>query len=120
MLNMTDAATAQLVARATASPAKGFRFPGFAAHYQDYEPSLDHFGFVRTGLDYMLIAPVDDAARSMILFPTFPTGQWNVRFKMHAPLNTTIEASCQGGKLEYLNAVPASRKKDITVMNCAA
>jgi hypothetical protein len=29
--------------------AQGFRFPGFAAHYQDYEPSLDHFGFMRTG-----------------------------------------------------------------------
>ena len=29
--------------------AKGFRFPGFAAHYQDYEPSLDHYGFMRTG-----------------------------------------------------------------------
>ena len=32
----------------------------------------------------------------MLLFPTFPTGQWDVRFKMHAPLNTTVEASCQG------------------------
>ena len=48
------------------------------------------------GLDYMLMAPLDDEARSMLLFPTFPTGQWDVRFKMHAPLNTTVEASCQG------------------------
>ena len=42
------------------------------------------------------MAPLDDEARSMLLFPTFPTGQWDVRFKMHAPLNTTVEASCQG------------------------
>ena len=34
--------------RASAPQAKGFRFPGFAAHYQDYEPSLDHYGFMRT------------------------------------------------------------------------
>ena len=38
----------------------------------------------------MLMAPLDDEARSMLLFPTFPTGQWD------APLNTTVEASCQG------------------------
>lgn len=180
MLNMTDAATAQLVARATASPAKGFRFPGFAAHYQDYEPSLDHFGFMRTGLDYMLLAPLDDAKvrcvvcafscrlrlpaallllfvflllvpvllctlpfslppfkcccpttaqagrraahpqGSILVFPTFPTATYNVRFKMHGPRGTTIEASCQGGQLEYLIVTPSSRKADVTVMNCPA
>lgn len=118
MLNLTDEATAQLAQRAAAGPATNFRFPGFAQHYQDYEPSLDHFGFMRTGLDYMLMAPLDDAARSMLLFPTFPTAKWDVRFKMHAPLNTTIEASCQGGKLEYLIVTPPERKKDITVLNC--
>ena len=48
MLNMTSEAASQLVGRASAPQAKGFRFPGFAAHYQDYEPSLDHYGFMRT------------------------------------------------------------------------
>ena len=62
MLNMTSEATAKLASRADAPPAQGFRFPGFAAHYQDYEPSLDHFGFMRTGLNYMLMAPLDDEA----------------------------------------------------------
>ena len=118
MLNMTDAASSMLAQRAAAAPAKGFRFGGFAAHYQDYEPSLDHYGFMRTGLDYMLMAPLDDDKRSMLLFPTFPTAKWDVRFKMHAPLNTTIEASCQGGKLEYLIVTPPERKADIKVMNC--
>jgi len=41
-----------------------------------------------------------------------------VRFKLHAAMNTTIEASCQGGKLEYLIVTPPSRKKDVTVLNC--
>lgn len=44
MLNLTDEATTQLVSRAEQGPAAGFRFGGFASHYQDYEPSLDHFG----------------------------------------------------------------------------
>ena len=66
----------------------------------------------------MLMAPLDDAARSMLLFPTWPSDRWNVRFKMHAPLNTTIEASCQNGQLEYLVVTPPQRKADITVVNC--
>ena len=39
------------------------------------------------------MAPLDDEARSMLLKSS---RQWDVRFKMHAPLNTTVEASCQG------------------------
>ncbi len=119
MLNLTDDATAQLIQRASAGAAKGFRFPGFAAHYQDYEPSLDHYGFMRTGLDYMLMAPLDDAKKTIQLFPAFPTSQFNVRFKLHAPLNTTIEASCQNGTLEYLTVTPAARRRDVIVLNCA-
>ena len=66
----------------------------------------------------MLMALLDDTARSVLLFPTFPIDVWNVRFKMHASRNTTIETSCQGGKLEYLIVTPPERKKDITVLNC--
>ena len=65
----------------------------------------------------------DDTARRRLFFPTFPTfptDKWDVRFKMHAPLNTTIEASCQKGVLEYLIVTPPERKKDITVHNCKA
>ena len=54
------------------------------------------------------MAPLDDEARSMLLFPTFPTGQWDVRFKMHAPLNTTVEASCQGALAACKHFLPDS------------
>ena len=119
MLNMSAAAADQLKGRALASNHGGYRFAGFAGHYQDYEPSLDHYGFMRTGLNYMLLSPLDDAKRGMLIFPTFPTQQWDVRFKLHAPKNTVIEASCQGGKLEYLIVTPPQRAADMTVMNCA-
>ena len=66
----------------------------------------------------MLMAPLDDAARSILLFPTWPTDKWNVRFKMHAPRNTTIEASCQHGKLEYLIVTPPERNADVIVLKC--
>lgn len=72
-----------------------------------------------TGILHERRSPLDDEKRSMLLFPTFNTSQFNVRFKLHAPLNTTIEASCQDGKLEYLIVSPEERKADVTVMNCA-
>ena len=118
MLNFTDEAAAQVAARAAATDHSGFRFEGFAGAYQDYMPSLDHYGFMRTGLDYMLLSKPDDAKGSILLFPAFPTGRWNVRFKLHAPRNTTVEASCQGGKLEYLIVTPPERKADVTVLKC--
>ena len=87
-------------------------------HYQDYEPSLDHYGFMRTGLNYMLMAPADDAALSITLFPTFPVDTWDVAFKMKAPKDTTIEAACVNGTLAYLIVTPPERKADVTVVNC--
>ena len=118
MLNLTDDAAQQLEQRATARDHGGFRFAGFAGHYQDYEPSLDHYGFMRTGLNYMLMGPLDDDKRTIQLFPTFPVDKWDVAFKLHAPRNTVIEAACEGGKLVYLNVTPPERKADVIVLNC--
>ena len=94
-----------------------FRFIGFAGHMQDYEPSEDHFQFMRTGMHYMLMAPVDDAKQTVLLLPTWPQG-WDVDFKLHAPLNTTIEAACINGTLTKLIVEPPARRADIKVINC--
>ena len=45
MLNLTEEALALVIERAQQPPATGWRFDGFAQHYQDYEPSM------RLGLD---------------------------------------------------------------------
>ena len=50
MLNLTDDAIQQVISRASAGPASGWRFPGFAGHYQDFEPSVDHYSFMRTAM----------------------------------------------------------------------
>jgi hypothetical protein len=73
---------------------------------------------MRTAVNYMLLSPVEDAAQSLLIFPTFPTTVWDVAFKLHGPLGTTIEGSCKGGKLEYLNVDPPGRLADVTVLNC--
>ena len=41
--------------------------------------------------------------------------------RRHAPaMQLREQASCQGGKLQYLNVDPPERKADITVLNCKA
>eukprot|EP00041_Stephanoeca_diplocostata_P024736 m.635485 g.635485 ORF g.635485 m.635485 type:complete len:147 (+) comp22585_c1_seq4:211-651(+) len=117
-LNGINNGWTQVTQRAAAAPASGYRFPGFAAHYQDYEPSLDHFAFMRTAVNYMLLTPLDNDQQGVLLFPTWPTDTWNVAFKLWAPLNTTIEASCTNGTLDYLIVTPPERKADVTVLNC--
>ncbi|XP_062510609.1 uncharacterized protein LOC134186626 [Corticium candelabrum] len=117
LLGLTDDAKGKVTDRAKASPAAGWRFTGFAAHYQDYEPSLDHLSTMRTAVHYMLVqwSSVND---TVFLFPSWPT-QWDVTFRLHAPLSTVIEASCIGGKLKSLTVTPDTRKKDIKVINCS-
>jgi hypothetical protein len=117
MLNMTAEAASMVAQRATQT--SEFRWSGYAGHNQDYEPSEDHFGFMRTAMHYMLLSPLDDAKQSVLLFPTWPTDKWDVDIKLHAPLQTTIEAACTNGTLTKLVVTPSARRADITVMNCA-
>ena len=97
-----------------------FRFRGFTPDGEagGNQPNNNQLSGMRTGLNKMLLAPLDDAKKSMLLFPAWPVAQWNVRFKLNAPLNTTIEASCQEGKLEYLIVTPRWRATDVKMMNC--
>jgi len=118
MLNLTDDAAKMVAARAAAAPAKGFRFPGFAAHYQDFAPSLDHWAFMRTAVNYMLLTPLEDDRQRMVVFPTWPVDKWDVSFKLHGPLNTTVQGACVGGVLQELVVTPAERKGDVEVVGC--
>eukprot|EP01065_Artemidia_motanka_P037917 TRINITY_DN46809_c0_g1_i1.p1 TRINITY_DN46809_c0_g1~~TRINITY_DN46809_c0_g1_i1.p1 ORF type:complete len:868 (+),score=251.77 TRINITY_DN46809_c0_g1_i1:55-2658(+) len=118
LLNLTAEAKSMVAGRAAAGAAPGFRFGGFAAHYQDYEPSLDHYAFMRTAVNYMLISPLDDEDQGLLLFPTWPVDDWDVSFKMHGPRNTTVEAACVAGRLTHLSVDPPSRAQYVKVVNC--
>lgn len=39
-------------------------------------------------------------------------------FKLHAPFNTTVQASCVGNVLTSLVVEPADRKQDIVLVGC--
>jgi len=54
--------------------------------------------------------------RQIILLPAWPK-EWNVEFKLHAPAQTTVEGSYRDGKMQSLTVTPASRGRDVIVMD---
>jgi hypothetical protein len=66
----------------------------------------------------MLLGRLDDANQTITLFPGWPVDLWDVSFKLHGPLNTTIEAACTAGTLSKLVVVPESRRSAVQVLNC--
>lgn len=88
------------------------RFPVYGSQSPDSCPDFDHFGAGTTALQRMLIQYDGD---KILLFPAWP-GEWDVDFKLHAPMKTTIEASVKDGKVVELEVFPESRRKDIILM----
>ncbi len=64
------------------------------------------------GLQEMLL---QTNGAQILLFPAWPK-EWNVHFKLHAPGNTTVEATLKDRKVTDLKVSPESRKKDIIIM----
>jgi len=61
------------------------------------------------GLQAMVLQNV---RRRILLLPAWPAG-WDVRFKLHAPFETTVEGVYRNGALEHLQVRPAGRAKDV-------
>jgi hypothetical protein len=64
------------------------------------------------GLQEMLL---QTDGKKIFLCPAWPKDQ-DVHFKLHAPYNTTVEASVVNGKLQSLIVIPEERKKDVINM----
>ena len=119
---MGNAADARkyVVARAKTKPAAGYRFPVFAPHEQDYEPSGDHFAVFSNALQYMLIQRVDgegtEDGDDVLLLPAWPC-EWDVEFKVHAPRNAVVTGSLKNGTLAY-SVVPGDRQAHVRAAKC--
>jgi len=86
---------------------------------QDAGPSADHFANMNRALQEMLLQSGDDGftAPSIVLFPAWPC-EWDVDFKLHAPLNTTVEVSYAGGRLVSLVVDPLGRASAVKWAGC--
>ena len=120
LLGNAAAAQSYVIARANTKPAAGYRFPVFAPHEQDYEPSSDHFSVFSNALQYMLIQRVDgvggDDGDDVLLLPAWPC-EWDVEFKVHAPHNAVVTGSLENGTLTY-SVEPSERKAHVRAAKC--
>ena len=85
------------------------RFPAFWGPGYDWTPDHNWGGSGMIAMQEMLMQEVDD---KIYLFPAWPRNH-NVRFKLHASGNTTVEAELKDGKVVHVKVTPSSRQKDL-------
>jgi hypothetical protein len=87
----------------------GRRFPAFWGPGYDWTPDHNWGGSGMIGLQEMLL---QTDGKKILLFPAWPKDQ-DVHFKLHAPYNTTVEASVINGQVQSLIVIPEARKQDV-------
>jgi hypothetical protein len=92
------------------------RFPAFFGPGHDWVPDHNWGGSGMVGLQEMLMSANPYGDGKIYLLAAWPK-DWDVDFKLHAPQQTTIEASVKNGKVVKLIVTPRSRLKDVVVMN---
>lgn len=119
LIGDSENASLQLLQRAKTPPAPGYRFPGFAPHFQDFDPSADHFANMNRALQEMLIQSGDDGFTSttIVLLPAWPC-EWDVSFRLWGPLHTAVDVVYAGGKLLSLEVDPPTRRAAVKFARC--
>ncbi len=120
LLGLAGEAWAMLVDRATNSPPQaGYRFPAFAPHLQDSEPSADHYANLMTALQAMLLQAGGDAADTLVLLPAWPCDV-DVSFKLWGARNTTVNVVYAAGALVALDVQPPERAAAVRWARCVS
>jgi hypothetical protein len=115
LLGLTDEAQRDVV-RNFSGTHPSFRFPAIWGPNFDWIPDHDHGGVAMIALQRMLLQWDGDR---ILLLPAWPK-DWDVRFKLHAPRQTTVECVYRGGKVESLKVTPEPRKRDVEVIDGAS
>jgi hypothetical protein len=111
LLGLTDIARREVVESAS-HHGDGFRFPAMWGPNFDWLPDQDHGSVILIALQRMLIQYDDN---KILLTPAWPK-EWDARFKLHAPNNTTVEGVIKDGKVSELEVTPESRRKDVVIL----
>lgn len=99
----------QLVSGRFAAKHSGSRFPAFWASNSDWMPDEDHGGNGMMALQSMLL---QSDGKKLFVLPAWPK-DWDVNFKLHAPMKTIVEGEFRGGKLVRLRVDPTERTADV-------
>lgn len=108
-LGLTEEAKRLTLAKLSNGP---HRFPAFWGPGYDWTPDHNWGGSGMIGLQEMLL---QTNGEQILLFPAW-SKEWDIHFKLHAPGETTVEATLKNGKVTDLKVLPESRKKDIIIM----
>ena len=90
---------------------KRLKFPAFWDPGHDYLPDEDNGGNGQNGLQLMLM---QTEGKRILLLPAWPS-DWNADFKLHAPMQTTIEGRVENGQIVRLTVTPAPRRADVEI-----
>ncbi|MDR1593158.1 MAG: DUF5703 domain-containing protein [Prevotellaceae bacterium] len=90
----------------------GRRFPTWWGPGHDWVPDHNWGGSGMIGLQEMLM---QTDGEKIYLLPALPK-DWDVSFKLHAPYQTTVEATVKAGKIVSLKVTPEERKKDVIIL----
>ncbi len=88
------------------------RFDAFWGPNSDWIPDQDHGSVASIALQRMLL---QSEGKKILLLPAWPK-DWDVDFKLHAPVNTTVEGQYSDGKFQKLKVTPRSRREDVKIM----
>ena len=108
-LGLTEEAKRLTLAKLSNGP---HRFPAFWGPGYDWTPDHNWGGSGMIGLQEMLL---QTNGEQILLFPAW-SKEWDIHFKLHAPGETTVEATLKDGKVTDLKVLPESQKKDIIIM----
>ena len=122
LLGLAEQAYADVLSRSQQPPADGYRWPYFAAHYQDYEPSADHFANLNTGLQLMLMQHGEDGVpgvknESIVLLPAWPCAR-DVSFRLWGASLTSVTVVYANSSLVSLDVDPPERAVDVLWGGC--
>jgi len=110
----TPEASRRIIDKLSNTSAPQARFPAFFGPGHDWVPDHNWGGSGMVGLQEMLMAADPYGDGKIYLLPAWPK-EWNVDFKLHAPLQTVVEASVKNGKIVSLKVTPESRRKDVVI-----
>lgn len=94
------------------SDSTAYRFPVFKGPNFDWSPDINHFGSASIALQEMLLQTFAEDNTQIRLMGAWPS-DWDVKFKLHAPMNTTVSGKVANGKIAALEVLPSQRMNDV-------
>jgi len=89
-----------------------YRFPIFKGPHYDWVPDINHYGAASIALQEMILQTFVMNNTQIRIGGAWPR-EWDVKFKLHAPFNTTVMGRITNGATKDLKIEPKSRLKDV-------